>query len=589
MSPPVNCGVCSKKIHSNINCSLCKKYFHVKCSKTTTKEFNAFQERNFAWFCPDCCIQAFPFATLENHEFRKAISEDFPPKILPHKKSKCGGCAKRVSRNAQEIYFHCFSCEQFYHKMCSKSNTTNSQFKKWECPKCTLAALPFSKVNDNDLLVSIQGFDENNSEFLSNVPSFNLQSLLDQLPGQQFSVDSFLNDSIESKYYTPAQFISAKIKKNRFSIIHLNISSLKAHLDELKTLLKLLDHPFDVICLTETRIRTEEPLFNVQIDGYQFFSTPTLTQCGGAGIYVKTGLDPSKIKEFSISEHNVSESIFVEITGPTKKKFIIGCIYRHHTPVSKFLDSFFIKTVQKITQKNKNCILAGDFNIDLIKFGQTACVDSFYDLVSAHGFRPLILQPTRVGSKSATLIDNIFINDISCFSTGGNITHSISDHFLQFAQIDIFEKFTAPKNSVKFARNWRYFNKNEFEEELSKLNWAEVYNPNSGTDQCLKNFLDKIERLTDEMAPLKKLTKKEIGLCNRPWITNEILKSMAERDSLYKEFTVEKDQTKKNELYTSYKQLRNAVISILSELAKNVTMRIILLITKITLGKHGMA
>ena len=119
----------------------------------------------------------------------------------------------------------------------------------------------------------------------------------------------------------------------------------------------------------------------------------------------------------------------------------------------------------------------------MIKFGQTACVDSFYDLVSAHGFRPLILQPTRVGSKSATLIDNIFINDISCFSTGGNITHSISDHFLQFAQIDIFEKFTAPKKSVKFARNWRYFNKNEFEEELSKLNWAEVYNPNSGTDQ----------------------------------------------------------------------------------------------------------
>ena len=63
------------------------------------------------------------------------------------------------------------------------------------------------------------------------------------------------------------------------------------------------------------------------------------------------------------------------------------------------------------------------------------------------------------------------------------------------------------------------------------------------------------------MAPLKRLTKKEIGLCNRPWITNEILKSMAERDSLYKEFTVEKDQTKKNELYTSYKQLRNAVIN----------------------------
>ena len=97
--------------------------------------------------------------------------------------------------------------------------------------------LPFSKVNDNDLLVSIHGFDENSSDFLKNVPSFNIQSLLDQLPGQHFSIDSFLNDTIDYKYYTAAQFIAAKIPKNRFSIIHLNISSLAAHLDELKTLI----------------------------------------------------------------------------------------------------------------------------------------------------------------------------------------------------------------------------------------------------------------------------------------------------------------------------------------------------------------
>ena len=31
-----------------------------------------------------------------------------------------------------------------------------------------------------------------------------------------------------------------------------------------------------------------------------------------------------------------------------------------------------------------------------------------------------------------TLIDNIFINDMTCHSFGGNLTSSISDHFLQF-------------------------------------------------------------------------------------------------------------------------------------------------------------
>ena len=194
--------------------------------------------------------------------------------------------------------------------------------------------------------------------------------------------------------------------------------------------------------------------------------------------------------------YNVSESVFIEITGPTKINFVIGCIYRHHTPpVSEFLEFFLIETLQKITLKNKNCILAGDFNIDLIKYGQTTCVDTFYDLISTHGFRPLILQSTRVGSKSATLIDNISINDISCFSTGGNITHSISEHFLQFSQIDIFEKINISKKSVKYARNWRFFNANEFKEELSKQNWTEIYNPMMDTNQCIKKSSSNINKI----------------------------------------------------------------------------------------------
>ena len=78
--------------------------------------------------------------------------------------------------------------------------------------------------------------------------------------------------------------------------------------------------------------------------------------------------------------------------------------------------------------------------IDLAKYGTHNDTNHFYEIISSSGFRPLILQPTRVKSSSATLIDNIFINELECFSKGGNITCSISDHFLQFAQLDIFNK-----------------------------------------------------------------------------------------------------------------------------------------------------
>ena len=149
----------------------------------------------------------------------------------------------------------------------------------------------------------------------------------------------------------------------------------------------------------------------------------------------------------------------------------------------------------------------GDFNIDLLKYATESNTGEFYDLLCSHSFRPHILQPTRVTTKTTTLIDNIFINDISCHSIGGNVTSSISDHFFQFSQIDILRK-SGNKTEVKYARDFRNFNKREFGEELSNLDWSDTIDERNGTEICYQNFYLKIEKLRDEMAPYRKMTKK---------------------------------------------------------------------------------
>ena len=192
--------------------------------------------------------------------------------------------------------------------------------------------------------------------------------------------------------------------------------------------------------MTETRLHDDNPLTNIEIDGYVFLHTPTETQCGGAGIFIKSGYDFEVIPRLSKSISNVSESIFVEIKREGHKNIIVGCIYRHHSPIKTFVNSYFKNALQDVGKlTNKICALMGDFNIDLIKYSTEAKTGEFYDLLCSYSFRPLILQPTRVTSKSATLIDNIFINDISCQSLGGNLTSSISDHYLQFSITDIFQ------------------------------------------------------------------------------------------------------------------------------------------------------
>ena len=191
----------------------------------------------------------------------------------------------------------------------------------------------------------------------------------------------------------------------------------------------------------------------------------------------------------------------------------------------------------------------------------------FYDLMSSFGYRPLILQPTRVQttsiSTSATLIDNIYVNDCENISTGGNITTSISDHFPQFSIISNFlQADRSSTKSVRFGRSFKNFNKDEFEKELKNVDWnAEFYEKNA--DYCTTILIKKVEYLLDEMAPLKRLTKREIGLKQRPWITPDILRKMKERDKFYNKYAKERDKNAKDIIFQVFKKKRNEVIRLI--------------------------
>ena len=86
--------------------------------------------------------------------------------------------------------------------------------------------------------------------------------------------------------------------------------------------------------------------------------------------------------------------------------------------------------------------------------------------------------------------DNIFINDISCFSLGGNVTSSISNHFFQFCQTDIFQT-TVHTKKVKYVRDFRHFIKREFNEEIGNINWGGIIYDTNGTDESSHRFTTK--------------------------------------------------------------------------------------------------
>ena len=472
---------------------------------------------------------------------------------------KCGDCCRRIHKSVRfdNSRYMCKGCFNFYHFKCTgiSGNTEN-----WLCNKCLLRNLPFSNLDQSDFLLTLEGklFDENLR--LNLFPSFSTQTLLDTIPGQcYFETDEFLSDSISSKYYTPTEFLKAKISKNSFSVFHMNIASLQLHINELRSLISLLDHPFSVIGISETKIRNE-PLKNIQIPGYVFHGIESTTNCGGCGFYIRNDLDFSIRKKLNKTSNNVAESFFCEISLKNRK-ILVGVLYRHHTSINNFVDNFFSDILQKITkEKNKSCIIMGDFNCDLLKIDDHDDINYFYNMLTSHSFRPLVLQPTRVTSKSSTLIDNIFTNDMSLSSVGGNITSSISDHFSQFCTLDVYEKNKKIKKNIK-GRSFKNFNNEEFKNELLKIDWNTMLNGLSVNEQVEK-FLDKINFLLDELAPVRTLTKKENELRQNPWLTNGILKSMSLRDKKYKKFLCAKNPALKQQIFDNFKTRRNLINSL---------------------------
>ena len=58
---------------------------------------------------------------------------------------------------------------------------------------------------------------------------------------------------------------------------------------------------------------------------------------------------------------------------------------------------------------------------------------------------------------------------------------------------------------------------------------------------------------------MRKMTKKEISDKEKPWINYETKKLIKEKSNLYSGFLKEKDMTKKAEIKSKYKTLRNTI------------------------------
>ena len=110
---------------------------------------------------------------------------------------------------------------------------------------------------------------------------------------------------------------------------------------------------------------------------------------------------------------------------------ICGVIYRQHNSTEKF-QTYFDETVERFSTSGKTIYLMGDFNINLLSSETCKYAENVLLSLQSVNLLPTIDKPTRVYNNSATLNDNIFVNNLENDCLTSNIVSDLSDHYTQF-------------------------------------------------------------------------------------------------------------------------------------------------------------
>ena len=496
-----------------------------------------------------------------------------PPEDDPKSRWPCGKCSKNVSKRYKAI--KCSNCGYWHHIKCDNVATQtydklvklrDNELEKYVhfCKICKEENLPFQKLSDEEFITSI----------IKDVPyNEDLNLRINPPEGIQRLFTDFSSHSedeaapIDCNYYDATTRIPNSNSTNH-SIFHLNIASLGRYKDELVAALSLLSVSFDIIAVSESRIlKGREPIYDITLPGYKEYSTPTESSKGGVIVYVKDNIVVKQRKDLEqkMYESKNLESVVLEILNEKQKNEIFGCIYRHPTmDIDAFNRNYFADFMAKLSAENKICYLAGDFNIDLLQTETNDDVREFFETLTAHLFVPHITLPTRVTSRSRTLIDNIFSNHPEFNScTSGNFTFHISDHLAQFVLVPSSDK-RPPKVHNIMKRDTKNYVHEDLVADFISVNWDEVLELWKGDpNHSHERFNCKVNEILDKHMPWRKLNKKELRLQLKPWLTQGILKSIKRRDKLLRKYIGASDPTRKEELHNEYRKLRNKITALI--------------------------
>ena len=368
-------------------------------------------------------------------------------------------------------------------------------------------------------------------------------------------IDSYGNDDEihlihHSPYYSADLLPSSLKSKSEFKVVCINANGLLSKLDEIRILVNLWQSQnfyfdcfiFQETWLDQTWLSNAANFGLLNIDGYTCY--PQGKHCsskGGLAIYVR-----SEYKvQYSIPcpKSGIWEGLFLQISSQLNGvNILVGNIYKppknnnNNTNIAKFIEEL-TPILNQVENINSDIIIGGDFNINLLKLNERLKFSEYFDLFISHSFFPKITLPTRIGSNSCTLIDNIYcrFSSPSRESYAGIIYSGVSDHFPCFVSIKCsVKKSVKPPKLAKTLIN----PEKAMSDFLAELSQTDIYNKlnvniDSDPDANYEILINSIQEIKQKHFPTRLVKFDRHKHKNNKWITYGIIKSIKYRDEMH--------------------------------------------------------
>lgn len=299
------------------------------------------------------------------------------------------------------------------------------------------------------------------------------------------------------------------------NIFHQNVCGISNKRQELEVYLQSLEIKVDYLCISE-HFLNDKSVISFSLENYNLISWNTRSKKARGGSLILAHVDRKAENIDVINKLYKRDSFEICCIRDVDTGLYVCCCYR--SPYDRNFD-LFMTCMENMLEHlfNRNCIICGDFNVDLLSDSRKRT--EFVSLLTCYNFRHLVNDATFIRNGSSSCIDHIITNLPDFYIEKCEVDHNgLADGhggiFGNFRLENLAGK--ANNNNQHIVINKRAFSSKNgmfFKQGILKHKWSSM-----GINAFIKTFSDVFKNAYKKRERILNVIKST----KMKWITNGI-------------------------------------------------------------------